>query len=110
MGAGELQLGPALTAALPSWTQTWTASSGTGSIEGSRGSDHLMRDGVTLTGERDIFGATINISTLAGLEASGNSWSGGIWNGNSWSGNSWSGNSWSGNSWSGGSWAGESWG
>ena len=109
IGAGELQLGPALNASLPRWTQSFTASTGTGSLEQARGSDHLTRDGVTLAGERDIFGAPVNTSRLASLEAAGNSWSGGVWNGNSWSGNSWSGNSWSGNSWSGNSWSGNSW-
>lgn len=109
IGAGELRLGPALTASLPTSTQTWTASTGTGSLELSRGTDHLTRDGVVLTGEKDIFGAQVNTSLLAGLEADGNSWSGGTWNGNSWSGNSWSGNSWSGNSWSSGTWTGNSW-
>jgi serine protease AprX len=109
IGAGELQLGPALTASLPSSTQSWTPSTGTGSLEQARGTDHLTRDGVVLTGERDIFGAPVDTSQLAALEAAGNSWSGGIWNGNSWSGNSWSGNSWSGNTWSGNSWSGNSW-
>ena len=109
IGAGELQLGPALAAALPSAAQTWSSSTGTGSIEGSRGTDHLARDGVVLSGEQDIFGAPVDTSLLAALEAAGNSWSGGTWNGNSWSGNSWSGNSWSGNTWAGNSWSGNSW-
>jgi serine protease AprX len=109
IGAGELQLGPALSAPLPSWTQTWTRSTGTGSLEGSRGSDHITRDGVVLQGEQDIFGAPVSTAALAPLEAAGNSWSGGTWNGSTWSGNSWSGSSWSGNTWSGNSWSGNSW-
>jgi len=109
MGAGELQLERALTTSLPSWTQSWTPSTGTGSLELSRGSDHLTSNGVVLAGEQDIFGAPVDTSLLAALEAAGNSWSGGTWNGNSWSGNSWSGNSWSGNTWSGNSWSGNSW-
>jgi serine protease AprX len=109
IGAGELQLGPALSSGLPIWTQIWAPSTGTGSVEGSRGSDHITRDGVMLAGEQDIFGAKIDAPSLAAAEATGNSWSGGAWNGSSWSGNSWSGNSWSGNSWSGNSWSGNSW-
>ena len=109
IGAGELQLGAALTASLPSWTQTWAPSTGTGSLEASRGSDHITRDGVALAGEQDIFGVAIDTSVLAAAEAAGNSWSGGVWNGSRWSGNSWSGNSWSGNTWSGNSWSGNSW-
>lgn len=94
IGAGELQLGPALTAGLPSWTQTWTSSTGTGSLEAARGTDHLTRDGDVLSGEQDIFGAPVKASQLAGLEAAGNSWSGNSWSGNSWSGGSWAGDSW----------------
>jgi serine protease AprX len=109
IGAGELQLGPALAAALPSALQTWPPSTGTGSLEGSRGSDHITRDGVVLSGEQDIFGAPIDTTSLALAEAAGNSWSGAAWNGSTWSGNSWSGNSWSGNSWSGNSWSGSDW-
>ena len=109
IGAGELQLGPALSASLPSWEQTWPASTGTGSLEASRGTDHLTRDGVVLEGEQDIFGAPVSTPSLAALEAAGSSWSGGVWNGSSWSGSSWSGSSWSGNTWSGSSWSGSSW-
>jgi serine protease AprX len=109
MGAGELQLGPILSASLPLYVQTVAPGTGTGTIEGSRGSDHLTRDGVVLKGEQDIFGKAFDSDVMAAVEAAGNSWSGGTWNGNSWSGNSWSGNSWSGNSWSGNSWSGNSW-
>jgi serine protease AprX len=109
IGAGELQLGPALASPLPSSMQTWASSSGTGSLEGSRGSNHIARDGVVLSGEQDIFGAPVDTTALAAAEATGNSWSGGVWNGNSWSGDGWSGNSWSGNSWSGNSWSSSVW-
>ena len=109
IGAGELQLGPALSASLPSWRQTWPASTGTGSLEASRGTDHLTRDGVVLQGEQDIFGRPVSTPSLAALEAAGSSWSGGAWNGSSWSGSSWSGSSWSGNTWSGNTWSGSSW-
>ncbi|MDH4340354.1 MAG: S8 family serine peptidase, partial [Thermoleophilia bacterium] len=109
-GAGEIDLTAALTASIPKkYAQSFTASTGTGLLEGSRGTDHVTDDGVLLQGEIDIFGHAFNSSAMAALEAAGNSWSGGTWNGNSWSGNSWSGNSWSGNSWSGNSWSGNSW-
>jgi serine protease AprX len=109
MGSGELALGPILSAQLPIYVQTVAPGTGTGTLEGSRGSDHLTRDGVVLKGEQDIFGSPFDSTAMAALEAAGNSWSGGTWNGNSWSGSSWSGNSWSGNSWSGSSWSGNSW-
>ncbi|MFI5042653.1 MAG: S8 family serine peptidase, partial [Acidimicrobiales bacterium] len=109
MGSGELQLTTALSLAPPSSVQYSFPASGTGSLELSRGSDHLTRDGVTLTGEQDIMGSPFSAASMAQLEAQGKSWSGGVWNGKSWSGDSWSGKSWSGLSWSGLSWSGLSW-
>src|SRR3954447_20197321 len=109
-GGGELRLGTMLTTApTTTYVQKLANASGTGTIEGARGQDHLTADGVALTGERDIFGRPVNTGSVAGLEASGSSWSGGSWNGSSWSGSSWSGSSWSGSSWSGSSWSGSSW-
>ena len=110
-GAGELRLG-AMVSTTPQWSyagQSAAKGTGTGSVEAARGADHLTRDGVVLSGERDIFGLPVATSALAALEASGSSWSGGTWNGSSWSGSSWSGSSWSGSSWSGSSWSGSSW-
>ncbi len=89
--------------------QNFTQSTGTGSLEASRGSLHVVSNGAALTGERDILGNAFNSASMAAAEASGASWSGGTWNGASWSGASWSGASWSGASWSGASWSGASW-
>jgi serine protease AprX len=89
-------------------------STGTGSLEASRGTDHISIDGAELQGEQDIFGMPFDSAAVAALEAAGSSWSNGAWNGSSWSGSSWSGSSWSGSSWSdllwsGSSWSGSSW-
>jgi serine protease AprX len=109
-GGGEMRLGAMFSAAPPTtYVQKLANAAGNGKLEFSRGSDHLTRDGVTLTGERDIFGQPVDTAALAAAEASGSSWSGGTWNGSSWSGSSWSGSSWSGSSWSGSSWSGSSW-
>ena len=109
IGGGELQLTSALTTPLPYASQRWAPSTGAGSLELARGSDHLTMDGVPLAGEQDIMGSPFDAPAMASAEAQGKSWSGGVWNGKSWSGNSWSGNSWSGISWSGLSWSGLSW-
>jgi len=112
LGGGELNLVAALAGGLPSAgssAQSWPSSTGTGSLELSRGSDHLTLDGVILTGETDIFGQCFDAGSMADLEAAGHSWSGGTWNGSVWTGSSWSGSSWSGHSWSGSSWSGNSW-
>jgi serine protease AprX len=111
-GCGELDMNKLLGASIPSAgaSQQYNAPSiGTGSLEASRGSDHLTMDGVVLQGEEDIFGMPFNSAAMAALEAAGHSWSGGNWNGSSWSGNSWSGWNWLGSSWSGSSWSGSSW-
>jgi serine protease AprX len=111
-GCGELDLNKLLNASVPSVfasQQYNLPSTGTGSLEASRGSDHISMNGVVLQGEQDIFGQPFNSAAMAALEAAGSSWSGGVWNGSSWSGNSWSGSSWSGSSWSGSSWSGSSW-
>jgi serine protease AprX len=109
-GGGEMRLGAMFsTAPTTTYVQKLANATGTGTIEGARGQDHLTRDGVVLKGEQDIFGQPVSTSSLAAAEASGSSWSGGDWNGSSWSGSSWSGSSWSGSSWSGSSWSGSSW-
>ena len=109
-GGGEIQLGVML-GITPTMTyvQKLTPAVGNGSIELARGQDHVTRDGVTLTGEQDIFGMPVDTTALAGLEAAGISWTGGNWNGSTWSGSTWSGSTWSGSTWSGSSWSGSTW-
>jgi len=108
-GSGEMNLNAMLGKSPASYTQKFTSSSGSGSLDQSRGTDRMKDNGVVISGEKDIFGHAFDADAMATAIAAGNSWSGGSWNGNSWSGNSWSGNSWSGNSWSGNSWSGNSW-
>ena len=97
------------TAGQPS-RQNYEDSTGTGSLEASRGADHqLALNGKTEAGGIDVFGDSFDASAPAAAGSAGDVWSSGAWNGNSWSGNSWSGKSWSGNSWSGNSWSGNSW-
>jgi serine protease AprX len=109
IGGGELQLTKALNTPLPAGTVPSVPALGVGSLEGSRGDDHLSDDGVVLSGEQDIFGQPFDTVAMAPGTAAGNTWSGGVWNGNTWSGNTWSGNTWSGAVWSGNSWSGNTW-
>lgn len=122
-GCGELDMNKLLSAPVaPDLTAKlhlarWgvkSLSNGTGSLEDSRGTDHISIDGTLLQGNVDIFGMPFDSAAIAALEAAGSSWSGGMWNGSiltgsSWSGSSWSGSSWSGLSWIGSSWSGSSW-
>ena len=110
------------------WSSTpW--SSGGGSLELSRGSQHLVDGDAMLQGEIDIFGNPFDAATMAGLEDARTAWDGGSWNGSlwagsdwsdgsladvvwsghTWSGHTWSGHTWSGNTWSGSTWSGDTW-
>jgi serine protease AprX len=108
-GSGELDLARAASAPTPAARQAWPASSGTGSLDRSRGSLHVYCDGVPLSGEQDIFGRPVDTAALAASEAAGTAWTGGSWNGSTWSGSTWSGSTWSGSTWSGSTWSGSTW-
>jgi serine protease AprX len=109
-GRGLINLRAAKMAPTPQQAvQTWPRSTGTGSLEGARGSVHVEHDGVVLEGEQDIFGHPWDGQTWSGQTWSGQTWSGGEWNGQTWSGQTWSGDSWTGQTWSGQTWSGQTW-
>jgi serine protease AprX len=132
-GAGELDVYAAYKRVTPTATQTYPRSTGLGSLEKARGTQHVADDGVELTGERQVLGAWDAARWAAASSAfsawtggswagsdwtagcwctsswSGKSWSGATWTGATWTGKSWSGKSWSGKSWSGAAWSGKSW-
>jgi serine protease AprX len=98
--------------------QRFTPSSGTGTLEGSRGSVHISDGTAQLTGENDIFGA-FSTRSWATASAAQKAWNGGAWMGHDWTAtgytpavsglNSWTGRAWSGRAWSGRAWSGQSW-
>jgi serine protease AprX len=132
-GAGELNIKKAIEAATPTSaaaTQSWAASTGTGTLEASRGTAHVAdpTSGVMLTGEKDIMGKAWTGATWAKAATAGTAWTGGIWNGSlwtgttlnsnssgrnwatvSWTGTNWDGRTWSGRTWSGATWDGRTW-
>jgi serine protease AprX len=123
-GAGELNIKKAIDAPTPTVaasTQTWTASTGTGSLESSRGTAHVAdpTSGVELTGEKDIMGKAWNGTTWGKAATAGTAWTGGTWNGSSWTGTamntslftgrSWAGANWAGTNWDGRTWSGRTW-
>ncbi|WP_433052658.1 S8 family serine peptidase [Dactylosporangium sp. CS-033363] len=127
-GAGELNVKKAIDAPTPSTAaaaQTWASSTGTGSLEASRGSAHVADpiSGVELTGEKDIMGRTWNGTTWGKASTAGTAWTGGTWNGATWTGTamntglftglltekSWTGATWSGTNWDGRTWSGRTW-
>jgi serine protease AprX len=108
-GEGEVDLYSALWKNAPKGEQTHAWSTGTGSLEAARGTNHVYDEGMALVGERDIFGSAFDSASWSALAAASASWSGGDWNGSTWTGASWSSVSWSGASWSSASWSGASW-
>jgi serine protease AprX len=108
-GNGELNLRGALYALPPVAVQLFAPSTGTGSLDGARGSFWVSHNGVALRGETDIMGNPVNTGVLATLLKNGTAWAGGVVNGTAWSGNTWSGNTWSGDAWSGNTWSGNTW-
>ncbi|MFF5233891.1 S8 family serine peptidase [Dactylosporangium sp. NPDC000521] len=120
-GSGQLNIKKAIEAPTPTYTQTWAASTGTGTLEASRGSAHVADPvtGTELTGETDIMGRAWTPSTWAKASTAGTAWTGGTWNGATWTGTSLSGTAttgrswvavgWTGTSWSGRTWSGRTW-
>jgi serine protease AprX len=136
-GNGALNLARVLTAATPAAQQTHQQAAGSGTLESARGSSHLTHDGVTLQGEKDIFGRRFDSGYHAHYAASGYAWDGGqwgnanasfggstwagstwadtsnwtgiTWRGSSWSGSTWSASTWSDNTWTGSTWTGSTW-
>ena len=111
-GAGMLNLKNARdlpTLPTPLDVQSWPRATGTGSLEVSRGSAHLVDGEVELRGEQDIFGTAWDGNRWSAEAWAETSWSGGLWNGNRWSGDSWSGTNWSSALWTGNRWSGNRW-
>ncbi len=119
-GAGQLDVKRAKETPAEAVTQVHSPASGTGSLEGSRGSEHVEdEEGAPLEGERDIFGMPLDGASWATASGEGRSWDGGFWNGSewtgsclcsqTWSGSSWSARRWSGQTWSARRWSGEEW-
>lgn len=123
-GAGVVDIDDALSRNIAhnvSTAQSWPLSDASGTLEGARGTSHVVDpNGALLNGEVALPGAQTwdgtswsgsswSGTSWSGTSWSGTSWSGGTWMGSSWSGTSWSGTSWSGTSWSGTSWSGTSW-
>jgi serine protease AprX len=106
LGLRELNVNGALartgtTVAAP----TWKLSSGTGPLQGSRGTSNLTLDGVKLIGERTVWG-TFTSSQWA---ATGTAWSGGLWLGYRLAGDGWTGTSWASKTWAAGTWSAAPW-
>jgi serine protease AprX len=110
-GAGQLNVAAAASALTPVAMQLYPPSTGTGSLDKSRGTARVADPdtGAELTGERDIMGQAWNPTSWARASTAGTAWSGGVWNGRTWSGADWAGTSWAARTWSGAAWTGTNW-
>ena len=109
-GRGVLSVSRALGLRMPApVTQFTVRATGVGTLEASRGSLHLVSDGVTLSGELDIFGQPFDAAAMAVLEAQAGAWSGGRWNSSAWAGDNWTSSAWASSAWSSSAWAGGDW-
>ena len=112
-----------------------TSGTGRGSLDAARGTSRVTVNGVTLAGEKDIFGTGWNPTAWSTRAQTGSAWTGGSWNGTamtgtgwtstgdwasttwtaaswsklSWTDKSWSGRRWANGSWDSGSWTGRRW-
>jgi serine protease AprX len=92
-------------------TTTATFGTGTGSLELSRGTAHVSLGGAALTGQKDIFGKSVDSGALATAGLAGTAWSAqGDWNGSRWTGAGWTtAGDWSAVTWTGTTWTGAGW-
>jgi len=108
-GLGVPDVNKAIGNSPAAYTQPASGATGTGSLEGARGSAHVNDGFGDLTGEQDVFGQTWNAESWAAASAAGSAWSNGGWNGHTWTGSSWNGSSWNDATWDGHTWTGHTW-
>jgi serine protease AprX len=109
VGSGLLNAGGAVTASPSASVQSWQVATGNGSLEQARGNAHVTYNGVTLSGENDIFGAGWNSAAMASAEESLGAWHDGTYNGNAWCSVTWSSVTWSSVTWSSVTWSSVTW-
>jgi serine protease AprX len=123
-GSGSADVGSFTSSTpLPVVVPQIATATGVGTLEGARGTYHLISGGVPLQGEVDIFGKPWVAGVMAPLTEARATWSGGTWNGTEWTGGTfmvdtapltpetatWAGARWSGVRWSGVRWSSPDW-
>jgi serine protease AprX len=108
-GKGLLRIDRARSAATPNVTQTWPASTGTGSLDAARGGTFVTVNGSVLKGEITVNGAPWPGARWTGARWTAGSWDGARWTGGTWLGARWTGARWTGAQWTGATWTGARW-
>jgi hypothetical protein len=107
-GTPELNVDAALTAAVKT-PYEGVQSDGTGALEATRGSSHIIANNVTLTGQNSIFGPFDTVGWAAKAKTQ-TTWSGGVWMGYRMAADGWTGTSFTSKTWGSATWPGGSWG
>jgi serine protease AprX len=89
-------------------SQNWAYSDGSGMIDAARGNSKAVSDGVSLVGEKSIFGPWSSTGWAAKAKTQ-TTWAGGVWMGYRMAGDGWTGTSWASKTWAAGTWPGTSW-
>jgi serine protease AprX len=113
-GSGVLDVDGALDTRTPdagAVAQTWPRSTGLGSLDASRGGEHVIdpATGQILAGERDALGDPFDAAAWVAESSAGQAWSGGTWGERAWTGDFWSLNGWAPTQWTGLAWSGVAW-
>ena len=109
-GNGVVDLSAAMKAGVQQPAAVAPLATGLGSLEASRGTDHVTLGGQLLIGEYTVTGAKWDPKAWVKASEAGTAWSGADdWSGSTWSGSTWSGSTWSGSTWSGSTWSGSTW-
>jgi serine protease AprX len=109
-GSGRLDLSRVASASAGQAIQQVSVATGLGSLEASRGGQHVQVD-CGSDGTLDVIAGevTADCQQWDGSSWTGSSWTGSSWTGSSWTGSSWTGSSWTGSSWTDATWTGSSW-
>ncbi len=108
-GKGVIDVAAAAASPAPVVVQAHPTSSGLGSLEAARGTQHVTVNGTRIEGEITAWGTPWDPRAWLAAAATDSTWTDGTWDGASWTGASWTGASWTGASWTGASWTGASW-
>lgn len=108
-GAGYLRVDKAVAASTPAARPTWERSTGTGSLDGARGSVRIARDGVVLEGQLDVFGKDWSASGWSQDAWSQSEWQGVRWKDAGWEGVRWKSAGWDEVRWKDAAWHGVRW-
>ena len=85
-------------------TPTWSKSSGTGTLDNSRGSSRVLIDNTPLSGQRSVWGS-LATTAWAARSGTGDAWVAGTWMGYRLAGDGWTGASWAGRTWAAAAWS-----